>query len=140
VDSSRSICPITRVLEFRVKKGLFRAPAIFSKQEPLSSSTAFRSSLQKRFSFADELQRDQSRGRPVMTRIPEITSCGLYAERQGRSQPSALRFKHWDPAFLAMAKQLEKTSRSFFAATSMWRIPSSIWPTPSRIAAKGFHG
>jgi len=63
------------------------------------------------------------------------TSDGLHAERQGRSQRLPLRFKHWDPAFLAYCKQLEEPSRSFLRDLNVAHTELDL-ATPNRIAAR----
>jgi exodeoxyribonuclease-3 len=83
-----------------LKKG-YSGTAIFSKQEPLGVTKGFPAAFAGRYSFADELQRDSAvtvytpNAKDDLSRIP-------------------LRFGHWDPAFLAYVKELEKKKPVIF--------------------------
>jgi len=85
-----------------VKKG-YSGTAIFSKQEPLSVVNGFPLEFAKRFSFADELQRDSAEEGRVMTaefqKFYVVTVYTPNAKDDLSRLP--LRSKHWDPAFLA---------------------------------------
>ena len=98
-----------------VKKG-YSGTAIFSKQEPLSVVNGFPLEFAKRFSFADELQRDSAEEGRVMTaefqKFYVVTVYTPNAKDDLSRLP--LRSKHWDPAFLAYCKQLEKTKPVIF--------------------------
>ena len=64
----------------------------------------------KRFSFADELQRDSAEeGRVITAEFAKFHVVTVYTPNaKDDLSRLALRFKHWDPAFLAYCKQLEK--------------------------------
>jgi exodeoxyribonuclease-3 len=98
-----------------VKKG-YSGTAIFSKQEPLSVINGFPIEFAKRFSFADELQRDSAEEGRVMTaefqKFYVVTVYTPNAKDDLSRLP--LRHKHWDPAFLAYCKQLDQIKPVIF--------------------------
>ncbi len=97
------------------KKG-YSGTAIFSKEEPLSVINGFPIEFSKRYAFADELQRDSAEEGRVMTAEFERFHLVTVYTPNAKDDLSrlALRFKHWDPAFLAYCKQLEKTKPVIF--------------------------
>ena len=98
-----------------VKKG-YSGTAIFSKQEPLAVINGFPGEFAQRFAFADELQRDSAEeGRVMTAEFPKFYVVTVYTPNaKDDLSRLALRFKHWDPAFLAYCKQLEKTKPVIF--------------------------
>jgi exodeoxyribonuclease III len=92
-----------------VKKG-YSGTAIFSKTEPLSVSNGFPKTFAKRYRFADELERDSSEeGRLITAEFPKLYVVTVYTPNaKDDLSRLALRAQHWDPAFLAYCKQLEK--------------------------------
>jgi exodeoxyribonuclease-3 len=98
-----------------LKKG-YSGTAIFSKQEPLKIINGFPSEFAKRFSFADELKRDSAEeGRVITAEFAKFFVVTVYTPNaKDDLSRLALRYKHWDPAFLAYCKQLEKTKPVIF--------------------------
>ena len=92
-----------------VKKG-YSGTAIFSREEPIAVSNGFPKTFAKRFRFADELERDSSEeGRLITAEFPKFHAVTVYTPNaKDDLSRLALRHKHWDPAFLAYVKQLEK--------------------------------
>ena len=92
-----------------VKKG-YSGTAIFSRQEPLSVVNGFPASFSRRFKFADELERDSSEeGRLITAEFPKLYLVTVYTPNaKDDLSRLALRHQHWDPAFLAYCRQLEK--------------------------------
>lgn len=92
-----------------VKKG-YSGTAIFSKREPLSVINGFPADFAARFSFADELQRDSAEeGRVVTAEFEKFYVVTVYTPNaKDDLSRLALRFQHWDPAFLAYCRQLEE--------------------------------
>ena len=92
-----------------VKKG-YSGTAIFSKDEPVGVTHGFPQSFAKRFKFADELERDSSEeGRLITAEFPKLYVVTVYTPNaKDDLSRLALRHQHWDPAFLAYVKQLEK--------------------------------
>ena len=92
-----------------VKKG-YSGTALFSKQEPLSVVNGFPKTFAKRFKFADELERDSSEeGRVITAEFPKLYVVTVYTPNaKDDLSRLALRHEHWDPAFLAYCRQLQK--------------------------------
>jgi exodeoxyribonuclease III len=92
-----------------VKKG-YSGTAIFSREEPIKVSNGFPKPFAKRFKFADELERDSSEeGRLITAEFAKFYAVTVYTPNaKDDLSRLVLRHKHWDPAFLAYVKQLEK--------------------------------
>jgi exodeoxyribonuclease-3 len=97
------------------KKG-YSGTAIFSRQEPLAVINGFPKEFAKRFSFADELQRDSTEeGRVITAEYAKFFVVTVYTPNaKDDLSRLPLRHKHWDPAFLAYCKQLEKRKPVLF--------------------------
>ena len=93
-----------------VKKG-YSGTAIFSKPEPKRVINGFPQDFAKRYTFADELQRDSAEeGRVITADYDQFYVVTVYTPNAKEDLSRlALRFKHWDPAFLAYCRQLDKT-------------------------------
>jgi exodeoxyribonuclease III len=93
-----------------VKKG-YSGTAIFSKPEPKRAINGFPRDFAKRYTFADELQRDSAEeGRLITAEYDQFHMVTVYTPNAKEDLSRlALRFKHWDPAFLAYCRQLDKT-------------------------------
>ena len=91
-----------------VKKG-YSGTAIFSKQEPIAVTNGYPIEFAKRFSFADELQRDSAgEGRVITAEFENYHVVTVYTPNaKDDLSRLELRFKQWDPAFLAYCRQLE---------------------------------
>jgi exodeoxyribonuclease III len=92
-----------------LKKG-YAGTALFSKEEPLAVVNGFPKAFARRFQFADELERDSSEeGRVITAEFPKLYLVTVYTPNaKDDLSRLALRQKHWDPAFLAYLKRLEK--------------------------------
>ena len=98
-----------------VKKG-YSGTAIFSKAEPLNVTNGFPETFAKRFKFADELERDSAdEGRVITAEYEKFFVVTVYTPNaKDDLSRLALRHEHWDPAFLAYCKQLEKKKPVIF--------------------------
>jgi exodeoxyribonuclease-3 len=92
-----------------VRKG-YSGTAILSRREPLSVVNGFPKAFARRFKFADELERDSSEeGRIITAEFPRLYVITVYTPNaKDDLSRLALRHRHWDPAFLAYCRQLEK--------------------------------
>jgi exodeoxyribonuclease III len=92
------------------KKG-YSGTAIFCKREPLGAINGFPPEFAQRYTFADELQRDSAEeGRLITAEFDKFYVVTVYTPNaKDDLSRLELRFKHWDPAFLAYCKQLERT-------------------------------
>jgi exodeoxyribonuclease III len=98
-----------------VKKG-YSGTAIFARQQPLAVTNGFPEDFAKRFKFADELQRDSTEeGRVITAEFEKFFVVTVYTPNT-KDDLSRLRLRqeHWDPAFLAYCKQLEKKKPVIF--------------------------
>lgn len=97
------------------KKG-YSGTAIFSKREPLDVIKGFPKEFAKKFSFADELKRDSAdEGRVITAEYEKCYVVTVYTPNaKDDLSRLPLRHKHWDPAFLAYCKQLEKKKPVLF--------------------------
>jgi len=97
------------------KKG-YSGTAIFSRQEPLKVINGFPETFAKRFKFADELERDSAEeGRVITAEYEKFYVVTVYTPNaKDDLSRLALRHEHWDPAFLAYCKQLEKKKPVIF--------------------------
>src|SRR5688500_12811470 len=97
------------------KKG-YSGTAIFTRQEPLKVTCGFPDSFARRFSFADELQRDSwSEGRVITAEFPAYHAVTVYTPNAKDDLSRLnLRHKHWDPAFLAYLRQLDSSKPVIF--------------------------
>lgn len=98
-----------------VKKG-YSGTAIFTRKEPLKVTCGFPDSFAKKFTFADELKRDSwNEGRVINAEFERFHAVTVYTPNaKDDLSRLALRHKHWDPAFLAYVKQLERTKPVIF--------------------------
>jgi exodeoxyribonuclease-3 len=93
-----------------VKKG-YSGTAIFSRQEPLSVLNGFPEEFAQRYTFADELQRDSAEeGRVITAEFEGFHVVTVYTPNaKDDLSRLSLRYKHWDPAFLAYCRRLEQS-------------------------------
>jgi exodeoxyribonuclease-3 len=98
-----------------VKKG-YSGTAIFSKQEPIAVTKGFPEAFAGRYSFADELKRDSAEeGRVITAEYGRYFVVTVYTPNaKDDLSRIPLRFGHWDPAFLAYVKELEKKKPVIF--------------------------
>ena len=91
-----------------IRKG-YSGTAIFSRQRPLEVRNGFPEDFARRFRFADELQRDSAEeGRLITAEFPDYFVVTVYTPNaKDDLSRLALRFEHWDPAFLAYIQRLE---------------------------------
>jgi exodeoxyribonuclease III len=92
-----------------IKKG-YSGTAIFSRQKPLTVTSGFPDDFADHYSFADELHRDSAdEGRVITAEFPDFFMVTVYTPNaKDDLSRLALRFRHWDPAFLAYCRQLEQ--------------------------------
>ncbi len=98
-----------------VKKG-YSGTAIFSKKKPINVINGFPHAFAKRYQFADELERDSTEeGRVIAAEFEKFFVVTVYTPNAKEDLSRLpLRHKHWDPAFLAYCKMLEKQKPVIF--------------------------
>jgi exodeoxyribonuclease III len=91
-----------------VKKG-YSGTALFSRRQPIAVTNGFPQEFAGRYRFADELQRDSAEeGRLITAEFDGYFVVTVYTPNtKDDLSRLALRFRHWDPAFLAYCRQLE---------------------------------
>jgi len=89
----------------------YAGTAIFSKREPLRVANGFPRGFARRYAFADELERDSAdEGRLITAEFEKFYVVTVYTPNaKDDLSRLALRFKQWDPAFLAYCRRLEKS-------------------------------
>jgi len=97
------------------KKG-YSGTAIFTRTKPLGVVNGFSDDFASRYTFADELKRDAwKEGRVVTAEYERYFVVTVYTPNaKDDLSRVALRHKHWDPAFLAWCRQLEKKKPVIF--------------------------
>ena len=97
------------------KKG-YSGTAIFSKTKPLAVIKGFPDEIAKKYTLIDELERDSSsEGRVIAAEFEKFYVVTVYTPNSKDDLSRIpLRHKHWDPAFLAYCKELEKKKPVIF--------------------------
>lgn len=92
----------------KTKKG-YSGTAIFSKEEPLEVFYDLPPEIAQKYNLADKYGDPNQEGRVIAADFEDFYVVTCYTPN---SKPDlsrlALRHKHWDPAFLAYIKELEK--------------------------------
>src|SRR5579862_8889269 len=98
-----------------VQKG-YSGTALFSKEKPASVINGFPRDFARRYRFADELQRDSAgEGRLITAEFGKFFVVTVYTPNaKDDLSRLPLRFEHWDPAFLAYCRRLEKKKPVIF--------------------------
>jgi exodeoxyribonuclease-3 len=97
------------------KKG-YSGTAIFTKIKPIKVINGFPDDFAKKYNFIDDETRDSANeGRVLTAEFDKFYLVTVYTPNaKDDLSRVALRHKHWDPAFLAYVKQLEKTKPVIF--------------------------
>ncbi len=92
-----------------VKKG-YSGTAVFTRSEPLSVMNGFSADIARQYKFTDREGRDSlEEGRVISAEYSRFYIVTVYTPNAKDDLSRLdLRHKHWDPAFLAHCKQLEK--------------------------------
>jgi exodeoxyribonuclease III len=97
------------------KKG-YSGTAIFTKIKPIKVINGFPDEFADKYDFIDSETRDSANeGRVIAAEFDEFYLVTVYTPNAKEDLSRVdLRHKHWDPAFLAYVKQLEKTKPVVF--------------------------
>jgi exodeoxyribonuclease-3 len=97
------------------KKG-YSGTAIFTKIKPIKVINGFPDGFAKKYNFIDDETRDSANeGRVLTAEFDDFFLVTVYTPNAKDDLSRVpLRHKHWDPAFLAYVKQLEKTKPVVF--------------------------
>jgi exodeoxyribonuclease III len=98
-----------------LKKG-YSGTAILSRQKPLQVIDGFPKSFARKYRFADELERDAAgEGRLITAEFDRFFVVTVYTPNaKDDLSRLKLRFEHWDPAFLAYCRQLQRRKPVIF--------------------------
>ena len=97
-------------------KAGYSGTAIFTKIKPLNVINGFPDSFAKKYKFIDSETRDSANeGRVIAAEFDKFWLVTVYTPNaKDDLSRIPLRHEHWDPAFLAYVKQLEKTKPLIF--------------------------
>jgi exodeoxyribonuclease-3 len=89
----------------------YSGTAIFSKEKPISVINGFPEDFAKKYNFIDHATRDAAtEGRLITAEFDNFYFVTVYTPNaKDDLSRIPLRHEHWDPAFLAYLKDLEKT-------------------------------
>lgn len=98
------------------KKAGYSGTAIFTKIKPITVTNGFPDDLAKKFTLVDSLDRDSStEGRVLTAEFEKFYVVTVYTPNaKDDLSRIPLRHDHWDPAFLAYCKELEKKKPVIF--------------------------
>lgn len=122
------------------KKG-YSGTAIFSKIKPLSIAYGFPDDLAEKYSFVDTETRDSAReGRVITAEYDKFYLVTVYTPNaKDDLSRIPLRHKHWDPAFLAHCKELEKKKPvAFCGDLNVAHTPDDLARPKPNEGKKGF--
>jgi exodeoxyribonuclease III len=97
------------------KKG-YSGTAIFTKIKPVKVINGFPDDFAKKYNFIDDKTRDSANeGRVLTAEFDDFYLVTVYTiNAKDDLSRLNLKYKHWDPAFLAYVKQLEKQKPVIF--------------------------
>jgi exodeoxyribonuclease-3 len=97
-------------------KSGYSGTAIFTKIKPVKVINGFPESFAKKYNFVDDKTRDAAdEGRVIAAEFDKFWLVTVYTiNAKDDLSRLHLKYKHWDPAFLAYIKELEKTKPVIF--------------------------
>ncbi|MDQ8165595.1 MAG: exodeoxyribonuclease III [Gemmatimonadota bacterium] len=119
----------------------YSGTAIFSRVKPLSVQFGFSKAIMKKFTFADSEGRDSANeGRVISAEFEKFYVVTVYTPNaKDDLSRLRLRFKHWDPAFLAHCKALEKKKPVIFCGDlNVAHTELDLANPKSNVGNKGF--
>src|SRR5882724_2613497 len=123
-----------------IKKG-YSGTAIFTKPKALSIYNGISENIAKKFGLtADKYGDPTTEGRVISAEYPDFYIVTVYTPNaKDDLSRIPLRHKHWDPAFLAYVKQLEKTKPVVFTGDlNVAHTPDDLANDKSNVGKKGF--
>jgi exodeoxyribonuclease-3 len=94
----------------------YSGTAIFTKIKPIKVVNGFPESFAKKYNFVDDKTRDAAdEGRVIAAEFDKFWLVSVYTiNAKDDLSRLGLKHKHWDPAFLAYMKELQKTKPVIF--------------------------
>lgn len=123
-----------------LKKG-YSGTAIFTKTKPLSVVNGLPEKIIKKFGpFADQYGDTTTEGRVVTGEYKDFYVVTVYTPNaKDDLSRIPLRHKHWDPAFLAYCKELEKSKPVIFCGDlNVAYTPDDLARPKENVGLKGF--
>lgn len=122
------------------KKG-YSGTAIFTKMKPLSVMNGLSEAIIKKFKLAADGYGDpNSEGRVIAAEYKDFYIVTVYTPNaKDDLSRIPLRYKHWDPAFLAYCKELEKKKPVIFCGDlNVAHMPDDLARPKENEGLKGF--
>jgi exodeoxyribonuclease-3 len=122
------------------KKG-YSGTAIFSRTEPMAVTNGFPDALGGTYTLADTAGRDAaSEGRVITAEFPKYYVVNVYTPNAKEDLARlSFRHQHWDPAFLAHCKALEKAKPVIFCGDlNVAHTELDLANPKSNVGRKGF--
>jgi len=122
------------------KKG-YSGTAIFTKIKPLKVINGFPEDFAKKYNFIDDKTRDAAKeGRVIAAEYDDFWLVTVYTiNAKDDLSRLDLKYKHWDPAFLAYVKELEKTKPVIFCGDlNVAHTPDDLARPKENEGKKGF--
>jgi exodeoxyribonuclease-3 len=123
-----------------LKKG-YSGTAIFTKNVPISVANGIPEKISKKFNLGpDEYGDPTTEGRVIMAEYKDFFVVTVYTPNAKDDLTRIpLRYKHWDPAFLAYCKELEKTKPVIFCGDlNVAHTPDDLARPKENEGMKGF--
>ena len=96
------------------KKG-YSGTAIFTREKPLSIALDFPESIVKQYDLSDGYGDLNAEGRVIAIELEKLYVVNVYTPNsKGDLSRLSMRHRHWDPAFLAYCRELEKNKPVVF--------------------------
>ena len=123
------------------EKAGYSGTAIFTKVKPLKVINGFPENFAKKYNFVDDKTRDSANeGRVIAAEFDEFWFVTVYTiNAKDDLSRLELKYKHWDPAFLAYVKELEKTKPVIFCGDlNVAHTPDDLARPKENEGKKGF--
>jgi exodeoxyribonuclease III len=122
-----------------VKKG-YSGTAIFSRVKPLAVINGFPDEINRRYGFSDTFGDSRDEGRVITAEFDRFYVVTVYTPNaKDDLSRLPLRFEHWDPAFLAYCKLLEKKKPVIFCGDlNVAHTELDLANPKSNVGKKGF--
>jgi exodeoxyribonuclease-3 len=123
------------------QKAGYSGTAIFTKIKPIKVINGFPDDFAKKYNFVDDETRDAANeGRVIAAEFDKFYLVTVYTPNAKDDLSRVqLRHEHWDPAFLAYVKQLEKTKPVIFSGDlNVAHTPDDLANDKSNVGKKGF--
>jgi exodeoxyribonuclease-3 len=119
----------------------YSGTAIFTKAKPLKVVSGFPDGFAKKYNFIDHKTRDAAKeGRVLAAEFDKFWLVTVYTiNAKDDLTRLALKYEHWDPAFLAYVKELEKAKPVIFCGDlNVAHTPDDLARPKENEGKKGF--